>query len=90
MDDAAGMGVGERPCHFLDDTYGFALAARPAAADALSERFAVDMGHDKEDDVVVRLDRMNRDDVRVRERRRHAGLLEESLAEVPLSGQGGR
>ena len=52
---------------------------------AARRRFALDVGHDEEDETVRFADAMDRDDVRVGESGRHARLAQEPRARRPVA-----
>src|ERR1043166_4143630 len=75
-----------RPCAYARaqatsrSTRAASAGGRGPPADTLAERLALHVAHDEEDEAARLADAMDRDDVRVRESRRHARLAQEPLA----------
>src|SRR4051812_35831740 len=90
MHDALRVGVCESPGDFAEDSRRVGRRERTTSSDALGERFAIDVRHDVEDELVDLVDGVNRHDVGMRETRRRARLPEEPIAKTFLSRQLGR
>jgi len=82
MDDAAAVRVRERPGDFAQHARGIGRWERAARAESLSERLALHVAHDEEDEAARRSDAVDGDDVRVRESRGRARLAHEAFARV--------
>ena len=80
MDDALPVGVGQRPCGIAQHPSGFRGRQRSSPPDTFSQCFAFDVGHGKEHERADLFDRMNRNNIRMGELRRGAGLVQKSLA----------
>src|SRR5688572_24222512 len=88
--NAASVGIRERPCHFAHNAGGFSGRQGTTSAEALAQRFAFDVAHDEEDEASRLTDAMDRDNVRMREARGHAGLAQEAFARLRAPGEMGR
>ena len=82
MDDAASVRVRERPRDLAQHARRVGRRERPARAEPLAERLALDVAHDEEDEAAGLADAMDRDDVRMREAGGRARLAHESLARL--------
>ena len=72
--DAAPMRVSERPRHFAQHARRVGRGKGAARAESLAERLALHVAHDEEDEAACLADPMDRNDVRMREAGRRAGL----------------
>jgi hypothetical protein len=87
---AARVGVGERVGHLGEHAPHVVHRHRAAVVEALAEVLAVDARHHEEHQPVGLVDRVDRDDVRVRELRGRLGLAQEARADLGAVGELGR
>ena len=84
------MRVRERPRHLAQHARALGARERTARAHALRERLAVHERHHIEDEALAILDRVDRDDVRVRELGREPRLAQEPITQPRLRRPLGR
>ena len=80
MDEAARVGVGQRPRSLAEDACRLMWRERSAVGDPLGERFAGNVRHDEVDEALRFVDPMDRDDVGMGEARGHLRFANELLA----------
>ena len=86
MHESLAVRVPECPRDLAQHPHGLRRCQRPTTPDTLAERFAVDVRHHIEHESVDLVDREDRDDVRMRESRRHPCLANETLADQRVGG----
>ena len=80
MDDAAPVCLCQRPRDLPQHARGFRRRQGTARPKSLAQRFSFDVSHDEEDEAAGFGDAMDRNDVRMRELRRHARLSQKLFA----------
>ena len=90
MDDALPMRVRERPRDVAQYPRGFGGWEGAAAAHALGQRLAFDVGHREEHELADLFDRVNWNDIRVRELCSRARFAQKPLAQLGIRRLGRR
>ena len=88
--DATSVCVCEGVRDILQHAHGVTRAERPGALHPIGKALSLDISHGEGEQIVALLDGMHRNDVRVRERRRHSRLAQEPFAQRLVGREGGR
>src|SRR5678816_2061415 len=87
VDESSAMRVGQGPGNLAKDARRLAREEGTTLADPLTEGRSLDEGHDDVDEAPALSDRVDGDDVRMRQRGRGLRLAQEALAQLGACGE---